>query len=144
VNVAPGALLVGAGPAALRLLQPGGRRRHAAEPGGRGRGRDEEVDEVGRRTVLDQDDTDDVAVLDFSPGSDLKPRAAATRRKMLEFARRAEAMEPAITSFREPSGDQGLLKDGFSPIVFCRFVDTADYVARHLREALPQKFGSSR
>ena len=36
---APGALLVGAGPAALRLLQPGRGRRHAAQPRRRGSGR---------------------------------------------------------------------------------------------------------
>src|SRR2546425_2512692 len=34
---------------------------------------------------------------------------------------------------------QALLKDGFQPVVFCRFVDTADYVARQLRDALPNK-----
>lgn len=31
---------------------------------------------------------------------------------------------------------KGLLKDGFSPIVFCRFIGTAEYVAQHLRDAL--------
>jgi hypothetical protein len=34
---------------------------------------------------------------------------------------------------------KALLKDGFQPVVFCRFVDTADYVARQLREILPSK-----
>jgi hypothetical protein len=98
----------------------------------------EEVDEVGRRTVLDQDDTDDVAVLDLSPGSDTEAGPASMRRKMLEFARRAEAipleadnkLQGAIREVKD------LLKDGFRPVVFCRFVDTADYVARHMREAL--------
>ena len=102
---------------------------------------DEEVDEVGRRTVLDQDDTDDVVALDFSPGSDTETGAESTRRKLLEFARRAEAisadadhkLQGAIREIK------ALLKDGFRPIVFCRFVDTADYVARQLREALPAK-----
>jgi len=99
---------------------------------------DGEVDEVGRRTVLDQDDTDDVAVLDFSPGSDTEAGAAGTRRKMLDFARRAEAipfeadhkLQGAVREVKD------LLKEGFRPAVFCRFVDTADYVARNLREAL--------
>jgi len=102
---------------------------------------DEEVDEVGRRTVLDQDDTDDVAVLDFSPGSDTEAGAAAIRRKLLEFARRAEAIPPEIDNKLQGaiSEVKGLLKDNFRPIVFCRFVDTADYVARHLREALKGK-----
>jgi len=102
---------------------------------------DEEVDEVGRRTVLDQDDTDDVAVLDFSPGSDTEAGIAATRPKLLEFARRAEAIPPDQDNKLQGaiSEVKGLLKDNFRPIVFCRFVDTADYVARHLRDALKGK-----
>jgi len=53
---------------------------------------DEEVDEVGRRTVLDQDDADDVVALDFSPGSDTESREDTTRRKLQEFARRADGI----------------------------------------------------
>jgi len=33
---------------------------------------EDDVDEVGRRTVLDQDDADDVITLDFSPGTDIE------------------------------------------------------------------------
>jgi len=102
---------------------------------------DEEVDEVGRRTVLDQDDADDVVSFDFSPGSDSEREADSTRRKLLEFARRAETL--SAESDHKLQGAlreiKALLKDGFQPVVFCRFVDTADYVARHLREALPAK-----
>jgi superfamily II DNA or RNA helicase len=101
----------------------------------------EDVDEVGRRTVLDQDDADDVVSLDFSPGSDTEAGAETTRRKLLEFARRAEALstdkdhklQGAVREIKD------LLRDGFHPVVFCRFVDTADYVARQLREVLPTK-----
>ena len=102
---------------------------------------DEEVEDVGRRTVLDQDDADDVISLDLSPGSDTESGTESTRRKLLEFAKRAEALsaetdhklQGAIREIKD------LLKDGFQPIVFCRFVDTADYVARQLRQALPAK-----
>src|SRR5580704_8382386 len=102
---------------------------------------EEEVDDVGRRTVLDQDDADDVVTLDFSPGSDTEGSADGTRRKLLEFARRAEdigadadlKLQGAVHEIK------ALLKDGFQPVVFCRFVDTADYVARQLREILPAK-----
>jgi len=31
-----------------------------------------------------------------------------------------------------------LIKDGFSPIVFCRFIQTAEYLAEQLRERLPK------
>jgi superfamily II DNA or RNA helicase len=102
---------------------------------------EEEVDEVGRRTVLDQDDADDVVTLDFSPGSDTEGSADGTHRKLLEFARRAEdigadadlKLQGAVHEIK------ALLKDGFQPAVFCRFVDTANYVARQLREILPAK-----
>jgi superfamily II DNA or RNA helicase len=102
---------------------------------------DAEVDEVGRRTVLDQDDADDVVAIDFSPGSDTESGADATRRKLLEFARRAEALSTATDHKFEGAVREvkALLKDGFQPVVFCRFVDTADYVARQLRGTLPAK-----
>jgi superfamily II DNA or RNA helicase len=102
---------------------------------------DEEVDDVGRRTVLDQDDADDVVSLDFSPGSDTESSVDGTRRKLLEFARRAEALsanadhklQGALREIKD------LFKDGFQPLIFCRFVDTADYVAHQLREVLSAK-----
>jgi superfamily II DNA or RNA helicase len=100
---------------------------------------EEDVDEIGRRTVLDQGDDDDSVTLDFSPGSDTESGTESTRRKLLEFARRAESLvsgadlklQGALREIR------ALLKDGYQPAVFCRFVDTADYVAKRLRETLP-------
>ena len=98
----------------------------------------EDVNEVGRRTVLDQSDDDDTAALDFSPGSKTEQDPDSTRRRLLGFARRAEAIEPSAD--RKLQGAvrevQSLLKDGFHPVVFCRFIDTAEYVARHLGKVL--------
>ena len=101
----------------------------------------EDVDQVGRRTVLDQGDDDDNVALDFSPGSETEGSADATRRKLLEFARRAEAIDATDDLKLEGSVREikALLKDGFQPVVFCRFVDTAEYVAKQLRDALPGK-----
>ena len=98
----------------------------------------EDVDEVGRRTVLDQGDDDDAVALDFSPGAETEGSGESTRRRLLGFARRAEALEAADD--RKLQGAvreiRALLGDGFHPVVFCRFIDTAEYVARHLRAAL--------
>ena len=98
----------------------------------------EDVDEVGRRTVLDQGDHDDAVALDFSPGAETEGSPESTRRRLLEFARRAEALDAADD--RKLQGAvreiKALLADGFHPVVFCRFIDTAEYVARHLRTAL--------
>lgn len=103
--------------------------------------RDEDIDTVGRHTVLDQDDTDDTLPLDISPGSATESASAATRSRLLELARRAEAIPP-----EEDAKLKGALKEirslldaGFHPVVFCRFVHTAEYVAGHLRSALPAK-----
>ena len=101
----------------------------------------EDVDEVGRRTVLDQGDDDDAAPLDFSPSSDTEGGRQATRRKLLELARRAGAIDPAEDHKLQGAVREvkAFLKDGFHPVVFCRFVDTADYVAHYLRGALPDQ-----
>ena len=64
-----------------------------------------------------------------------------TRRKLQEFARRADGIT-AEADHKLQGGVRelkALLKDGFQPVVFCRFVDTADYVARQLRESLPAR-----
>jgi hypothetical protein len=37
-----------------------------------------------------------------------------------------------------------LIKDGFDPILFCRFIPTAEYVAEHLRGTLGSKVRSPR
>jgi len=102
---------------------------------------EEEVEDVGRRTVLDQDEADDVTAIDLSPGSDTEDDAAASRRRMLAFAKRALELSGAADAKLQGAIKEvkALLKAGFQPIIFCRFVDTADYVARHLREALPDK-----
>jgi SNF2 family DNA or RNA helicase len=101
----------------------------------------EDIDDVGRRTVLDQGDEDDSVTLDLVPGSNIEDSRETTRRRLLDFARRAEAIRPQddlklAGTVREV---KDLLKEGFQPVVFCRFIDTAEYVASQLREALPSK-----
>lgn len=100
---------------------------------------EEEANEIGRRTVLDQDDTDEMATFDFSPGSDTGEDATeATRRKLLAFARRAEDFQGKLDQKLTEATKhiKELLAGGCRPIVFCRFIDTADYVAKHLRDVL--------
>ena len=106
----------------------------------------EDVDEVGRRTVLDQGDDDDTVALDFCPGTETEGSGEPTRRRLLAFARRAEDLDAADD--RKLQGAvrevKALLADGFHPVVFCRFVDTSEYVARHLRAALAKGVRSAR
>jgi len=57
------------------------------------------------------------------------------------FARRAEALSAEADHKLQNAikETKALIKDGFQPVMFCRFVDTADYVAQQLRQALPGK-----
>lgn len=99
----------------------------------------EEADEIGRRTVLDLMDADSVEGADLIPGSDAEEGDTPGRRRLLEMAREAEALRGARDLKLEKACGliRELLEDGFRPIVFCRFVDTAEYLAQELRRALP-------
>ena len=98
----------------------------------------QEPDEIDIRTVLDQDEDDNTMAVDFSPGSDSGTPDATTKNKLRSFIKRFDAIDPnddhklqgAIKEIKS------LLKAGFRPIVFCRFMDTSDYVAQHLQQAL--------
>ncbi|GAB4431021.1 MAG: helicase-related protein [Anaerolineae bacterium] len=103
----------------------------------------EEADAVGERAVLDLDDAESSEFMDIAPGGqegDEQP--ASQRERLLRFARRAEALYgPAHDAKLGKTIElvKTLLKDGFNPILFCRFIPTAEYVAAALREALPGK-----
>jgi len=108
-------------------------------------GSEEEADEVGRRQVLDQDDVDSPDASDITPGAnpaaDESDGTDLSRRQLLDLAREADKLrgkgdvklEKAATLLKT------LLKGGYRPIVFCRFIQTAEYVAEQLRELLPNK-----
>ena len=101
------------------------------------------ADEIGERAVLDLDDADTSEFLDVAPGGqEGDDQPDSERQRLLRFARRAEALfgpdqdaklDQAITLVKR------LLKDGYQPVLFCRFIPTAEYVADQLRRALPNK-----
>lgn len=104
----------------------------------------EEADEIGRRSVLDQTDDDTSGALDFTPGGDpgedetSSEDAGRTRRRLNEMAREAEKLhgdkDAKLKHAVEIIGD--LVREGHHPIVFCRFIPTAEYVAEALRKKL--------
>lgn len=101
------------------------------------------VDDLGRQAVLDLTDEIDGEIEDATAGADPDTDEGdrPNRRRLLAFAREANALRG--------SGDAKLLKltgilsdllrDGFKPIVFCRFIQTAEYVASELREHFGKK-----
>lgn len=102
----------------------------------------EEVDDLGRRVVLDQEDSDTVEALDFTPGSDASQEIdRSVKDKLRALAKEAEKLEGTKDSKLQGAIDliKELLDKGHNPIVFCRFIETANYVAEHLRDALKRQ-----
>ena len=99
----------------------------------------EEADAIGRRSVLDLTDDESAEGIDLASGSDAEAEGddnARHRRRLQEMAPRWPMASRAngLRSWPGPSDlVAGLLKEGYQPIVFCRFVETAKYVAAALR-----------
>lgn len=99
-----------------------------------------EADEAGKRLVLDQTDEGDEA-LDADPGASLDPPDAELteeQRELRQLAQQAENLQglkkdPKLATLAKLVAS--LLAQGHQPILFCRFIATADYVARELAQA---------
>jgi len=103
----------------------------------------EEADEIGRRTILDMVIDEAADGSDVTPGSDPgeeKDERQRNHRRLLEMARAAddllgekdEKLKKAVNLIKN------LLNEGYQPILFCRFIPTAEYVAAELRKQLPK------
>ncbi|MFZ5615265.1 MAG: helicase-related protein [Pseudomonadota bacterium] len=97
-----------------------------------------ELDQAAVETVMDGA-ADDALTLDESvpAGTIESPEDAAALRQLIDRAEALRGMksDPKLaTLVREI---QGLLDSGFKPVVFCRYIATAHYVAEHLKAALP-------
>lgn len=111
----------------------------------------EEADLIGRHTVLDLLESDALEGMDVAPGSDLtddeeenegssRGEKNRERRRLAALAREAEtlyggARDAKLRKALDLVGS--MVREGFRPIVFCRFIPTAEYVMRELREHLP-------
>lgn len=88
-----------------------------------------EADLIAARAVDDEDVTED----------DLEPGAAIEDNRLLALISQADML--AANPLRDPkflilkSAIQSLVKDGFSPVVFCRFIATAEAVGTALATA---------
>lgn len=102
-----------------------------------------EADELGRRLIMDIDDRDTTDASDILPGSDSSfetDENTLSRRKLLAMAKAADSLygdqDTKMLGLLKPLKE--LLQDGFSPIIFCRFIQTAEYLGEQLRQRLPQ------
>ncbi|MHB2018087.1 MAG: helicase-related protein [Candidatus Xenobia bacterium] len=101
----------------------------------------EEADDIGRRTVMDLDDSEGTETVDVCPGSDAEDEGdSPNARRLRQMADEADALkgDEDAKLLDAKVHIERLLKDGYQPIVFCRFIDTAEYLAAELRERLPK------
>ena len=99
-----------------------------------------EIDAIGRSAVLDLSELDGDETTDITPGALIAADEGGQereRKRLLAFAKEAEQLEGVDTDlkikgiFKEV---KKLLDDGFHPILFCRFIPTAEYLAEELRK----------
>lgn len=94
----------------------------------------EEADEQGRERVLDGTE-DDLTTQDIEPAANTEDSALLTalvaRAEGLAGAARDPKLKRLIDHLKELTGD------GFQPVVFCRYIATAHYIAEQLRLVFP-------
>lgn len=101
-----------------------------------------EVDAYAEPRVLDTDLDDTLEAEDVTVGADTGDTDAsdtAARKRLCELASAAAALKGPRTDAklkRLIPLVRELLEEGYHPIVFCRYIPTADYLAEHLGAAL--------
>ncbi|ACZ90495.1 helicase-related protein [Streptosporangium roseum] len=104
----------------------------------------QEADELGRSSVLDLTDEEGLEGIDAAAGGltggdgETSPDSERLKRLARAFAKIEGPKDDAkLTALIDEV--KSLLLDGYDPIVFCRFIPTAEYVAEHLAKALGKK-----
>ena len=115
----------------------------------------QEADEIGRRTILDLVEDEGTEGIDVAPGSDpggdegaadggedggADGGAQRNHRRLQEMAREADKLVGAKDAKLQKAVEmvKDLLNNDHRPILFCRFIPTAEYVAAELRQRLPK------
>lgn len=103
----------------------------------------EEADAIGRETVLDTGTDEAAEAADVTAGADVVmgegEEFLSQKRRLLQLSVQAEALAGPKLDRKLAAlvaEVKGLLADGYDPIVFCRFIPTAHYVAEHLDRGL--------
>lgn len=103
-----------------------------------------EADEIGERLIFDAEDEASDGI-DVVSGSDIgdgpEGTALAATRRLRELAAKATGLTGKLDAkvAKAVTIVQGLLKEDRTPIVFCRFIATAEYVQDELQRALGAK-----
>lgn len=103
-----------------------------------------EIDSAGRRAAFDLIDSDALEGIDVSPSGDFIAGEDDESRRERERLRRMASDAEKLRGEGDAKLQKALkliaalVKEGYQPIVFCRFIQTAEYVAEYLRQKLPR------
>ncbi|MFC5958892.1 DEAD/DEAH box helicase [Streptomyces pratens] len=98
-----------------------------------------EADLLGAPVAADSADNDRLEGMDVAPGAAESEDAGA---RLLELAQRAEQLVGPAEDAKLKALTRhlkGLIAEGYHPIVFCRYIPTADYLAEQLDGKLGKK-----
>ncbi|MFE9938349.1 DEAD/DEAH box helicase [Streptomyces hirsutus] len=98
-----------------------------------------EADVLGAPVAADSADNDRLEGMDVAPGAAESEDAGA---RLLELAQRAEKLVGPAEDAKLKALTRhlkGLIAEGYHPIVFCRYIPTADYLAEQLDGKLGKK-----
>jgi len=107
------------------------------------------IDAVAEPRILDTDLDDAAEGEDAALGWDHEELGETAGKSTGATRRRLRELAGTAATLKGPTGDaklkrlipllQDLLADGYNPIVFCRYIPTADYLAEYLTPALSKK-----
>jgi len=98
-----------------------------------------EIDEIGRTQVLDGETDQITALPDITPGADFDRSFENKQNRMLrQMAQKAKLLvgDKDAKLLTIVPQVEAMLKDGFNPILFCRYIHTAEYLASELRKRI--------
>ncbi|MFJ5724961.1 DEAD/DEAH box helicase [Streptomyces sp. NPDC093149] len=99
----------------------------------------QEADALGSPVAADSADNDRLEGMDVAPGAAESEEAGA---RLLELSQRAAALVGPAEDAKLKTLTRhlkGLIADGYHPIVFCRYIPTAEYLATQLEGKLGKK-----
>ncbi|GCE49794.1 SNF2 domain-containing protein [Thermosporothrix hazakensis] len=103
----------------------------------------EDADRIGSQAVLDLVDNEATEGIDVIPGSDIEDEADTQKQRgrLKALAKEAEALQGEKDTKLQKAVQlvKQMVQEGYRPIIFCRFIPTAEYVAKELRRKLPKQ-----
>lgn len=111
-----------------------------ATEGGNEKSQIAELDRIAGDTVLDETEDDSLTTVENTPAGTLEsPDDAEHLRALIDNALDLQGPDSDPKLRTMISEVRRLIKDGFRPVVFCRYIATADYLGKWLRENLTKK-----